>query len=55
MGDKKINAYFIVKLQDCKEPKWCGGSCADATEKARGRGELTFCGEDGKESDIFDV
>ena len=31
------------------------GSCADATEKARGSGGLKFCREDGKESDIFDV
>ena len=31
------------------------GSCADAAEKAMGSGELKFCGEDGKESDIFDV
>ena len=33
----------------------CGGSRANAAEKARGSGELIFCGEDGKESDIFDV
>ena len=26
----------------------CGESCGNATEKARGSGELKFCGEDGR-------
>ena len=30
-----------------------GRSCGDATENARGSGELKFCGEDGKESILF--
>ena len=52
MGGKKSTfCCQTAGLQGAKR----GGSHADATEKARGSGELKFCGEDGKESDIFDV
>ena len=41
---------LTVLLQAAK-----GGSHANTTGKASSSGELKFCGEDGKKSDIFDV
>ena len=55
---KKYYIVFILdgfknwkKLQGAKR----GGSRADATEKAKGSGWLKICGENRKESEIFDV
>ena len=55
---KKYYIVFILdgfknwkKLQGAKR----GGSRADATEKAKGSGWLNICGENRKESEIFDV
>ena len=44
---------FCCKTAELQGAK--GGSRADAIGKASSSGELKFCGEDGKESDIFDV
>ena len=62
-----LHKIFIHQMSHCHwSSLWCwqheslqgakrGRSCGYATENARGSGELKFCGEDGKESDIFDV
>ena len=47
-GEKFTLCCQTAGLQGAK-----GGSFADVTGKASNSGELKFCGEDGKESDIF--